>query len=144
LSNEGYYSFGVTTKCELAGDYDAQVDYTLLDWSPDDGVNVDFSVGDRTVFRHEHSVSTYFPPDRSGFAPTEDAQGTLRLVRHGRVVTGSYRVDGGWLTLGSGRADTAPQRVSLGLFTTNDRLSDDVRVAFDNYRVNRGRLVCTP
>jgi hypothetical protein len=145
LSAEGYYSFGVDSKCELVGDYDAQVDYTLLDWSPDDRVNVDFSVGDRTVFRHDRGVSSYFPPETHGglFVGTEDSQGTLRLVRHGRYVEGYYRVDGDWISLGAGTADYVPQRVSLGLFTNNDRLSHDVRVAFDNLRVNRGRLLCT-
>jgi hypothetical protein len=44
--------------------------------------------------------------------------------------------------LATAAADAVDQRTSLGLFTRNDRLTHDVRVAFDNFRVNRGRLVC--
>lgn len=143
LSNEGYYSFGLVSKCELDGNYDAQVDYTLLDWTSDDRVNVNFSVGDRTVFRHEHSVSTYFPPEGGGgFVTTDDQQGTLRLVRNGQYIMGYYRVAGAWIPLGAAAVDAAAQRVSLGLFTNNGALSHDVQVTFDNYRVNRGRLSC--
>jgi len=40
-------------------------------------------------------------------------------------------------------ADAVDQRTSLGLFTKNDWLTHNVRVAFDNFRVNRGRLVCS-
>ena len=144
LSDEGYYSFGVVSKCELAGNYDAQVDYTMLDWNPDDHVNVNFSVGDRTVFRHDQSVSTYFPPDSSGgYVLTDDRHGTLRLVRNGHYVTGYYRVNGDWIPLGAAAVHATPQRTSLGVFTNNNLLSHDIRVGFDNYRVNRGKLVCT-
>jgi len=117
--------------------------YALLDWTPDDHVNIDFSVGDRTVFRHDGGHSVYFPPDTGGgFAPSDDRQGALRLVRHGRYVMGYYRLDGEWVPLATAAADAVDQRTSLGLFTRNDRLTHDVRVAFDNFRVNRGRLVC--
>jgi hypothetical protein len=144
LSDQGYYGFGVVSKCELVGNYDAQIDYTLLDWNVGDHVNVNFSVGDRTVFRHDHGVSTYFPPQSGGgYAPTDDVRGTLRLVRNGHYITGYYRANGEWVPLGAAPADAAAQRTSLGLFTTNGQLGHEIRVAFDNYRVNRGRLSCT-
>jgi len=78
-----------------------------------------------------------------GFAPSDDRQGALRLVRHGRYVTGYYRLEGEWVPLGTAPADAVDQRTSLGLFTKNDWLTHNVRVAFDNFRVNRGRLVCS-
>jgi hypothetical protein len=140
---------GVYSRCTLAGDFDAQVDYGLDAWPPDNGVNVNFGVGHRTLFRHNGPggsdwLSSYFPPFASGFAPATATTGSLRLARTGDFVRGYYRnVNGDWLFLDGARITAAPLNVSLSIFTNRPLPgAKDVRVAFDDFRVTRGEIDC--
>jgi hypothetical protein len=65
-------------------------------------------------------------------------------VRAGGTVSGYLRdANGSWLRLNYAPTTTAPAPVSLSIFTNPSQFAhEDVRVAFDNFRITRGRLVC--
>jgi hypothetical protein len=148
LPGQDFVSAGVNTRCSLAGDFETQVDYRLLDWPSANGVNVNFSVANRTLFRHNSSfgddVSSYFPPYPDGRVGADQLSGSLRFVRAGGIVSG-FVLDatGSWLRLNDAPIAAGPVPVSLSIFTNPSGFAhEDVRVAFDNFRILRGRLVC--
>ena len=149
LPGQDYVSAGVYSRCTLEGDFDTEVDYRLQLWPADNGVNLNFSVGNRTLFRHNSAganewLSSYFPPYAGTQIAADEPAGSLRLVRTGNVVRGYYRDAGGeWRLLDAAPLTADPVNVSLSIYT-NRRPSDaeEVTVAFDNFRVTRGQLAC--
>src|SRR5262245_24700964 len=123
---------GLITKCRLNADFDAQVDYRIVEWSTDNrhsvGLVADdipssvpgglFSSGGAGVFRSTALTTRqelYLLVTGSGNSQraTSDAAGTLRLVRRGNTVYGYYGAPVGWTLLGSGAASAGPTRISI-------------------------------
>jgi hypothetical protein len=149
LTGQDYVSAGLYSKCTLTGNFDAQVDYRLKGWPDNNGVNVNFSVGNGTVFLHslddQHEwVSSYFPPFPVASAVATGQLGALRLVRSGGSLVGYYRGPyGGWIRLDSESMTREPVNVSLSIYTTRSATgAQEVDVAFDNFRVTRGGIQC--
>lgn len=98
-----------------SGNFDTQVDYRLKAWPENNGVNVNFSVGNRTLFRHNGPgsndwLSSYFPPFAGGQVIDAEPTGSLRFVRTGSVVRGYYRDDvGDWNQLDSAPIHAGPR-----------------------------------
>jgi hypothetical protein len=147
LPGQGFISAGVYSRCTLAGDFDAQVDYRLDDWPPNNSVNLNFSVGNRTIFRHNDGgewLSTYFPPGPGGNVTDADTTGSMRLVRTGGLVRGYYldHTDT-WQVVGDATITRDPVNVSLSIYTNRSVAgARAVQVAFDNFRVTRGLIEC--
>lgn len=152
----GYTSLGVAARCDLLGDFDVQVDYQPLQWPPQSGVNVDFdtfdilngSYGDvygMFVFDPGSGtgISTHFPGPVNTFVPAPEAAGTLRFVRVGSTLTAYRLTPAGWSPLQSITDSANEKNVSLNVFSNAAQFSHpDVKVAYDNFRVNSGTFVC--
>jgi hypothetical protein len=116
------------TKCLLVGDFDATVDYELVDWPAGDGVSVTFGVylpppneSFIAIERRGASAaggSESYGASGGGFAQTADTTGSFRLRRTGGSVRMSYRRRGAWVSLGTVAAG-GPVNLILSV-TTNE------------------------
>src|SRR5262245_22945924 len=152
----GYTSVGVAAACRLLGDFDIQVDYQLLQWPPQSGVNVDFdafdivngSYGDvygMFVFDPGSGtgISTHFPGPINTFVPAPDPSGTLRFVRVGPTLTAYRMTPAGWSPIQSVSDPANEKDVNLNVFSNAAQFSHpDVKIAYDNFGVNRGTFAC--
>jgi TolB protein len=138
----------VGLQCQLAGDFDMQVDYALLAWPAANGLQA-FLSGFTTftsaqIFRESkpwgERYGSWIDPS---FAATDtgDTAGSLRLTRSGGVVAASYLGAGGWTTLNSSsRPEPMTAGVGAGDFQTFSGLH--VRVGFDDFRIASGAITC--
>ncbi len=158
----GFFGAAYGSICQLSGDFDMQVDFDLLTWPPANGVRVGLGTPmatmERTSFNGGDGFGTrevYVVDLRGGggglvITPgsTGDASGKLRLGRMGNTVTGYYYDPANsnpWVTLGSysGPGMAADAQVALGSWSHDYAFADvNVAMAFDNFTVQQGRLVC--
>jgi hypothetical protein len=169
LGSDGFADASALMTCRFPGDFDMQVDYRLLSGLlPTDGINLGFEVtefngqsysGQHGLFVHNaggnnHGIATNFPdpgvfrPPYNDFVPDTSQSGTLRLVRTttaGVTRMTAYRLHGVPWSFTS-LAYTAPtsQAARLYVFTNRSPFSAPVRVAFDNFKVNGGAIICPP
>jgi hypothetical protein len=133
----------------LRGDFDIQVDFSLLQWPYYNGV--------RTAIGLTHSPSDDYGVERSSLSaseplgaqevyvadfgpfvlvPTQDFTGKLRLVRSGDTQTGYYYNAGEWIPI---LTDIA---IQLHAWSHDYAFQHhDVRAAFDNFTVMTGQVV---
>jgi Tol biopolymer transport system component len=144
------------SQCQLAGDFDYQVDYQLLTWPQHGGffATLNAFFGDGAVGR----VSTpYDPPyDQSynawanvnpfsfGVANTLDLSGSFRLVRTNGTLDAYYRSPGeAWTLLLSTPGVTGSTVYGMSLSTPASSFAHlDGSVAYDNFRLSSGALSC--
>ena len=152
----GYVALSANAQCQVLGDFDTQVDYQLLQWPPQSGVNVDFDTVDVVDggFGDGHGmfvfdpgggtgVSTNFPGGNNTFVPAPESSGTLRFVRVGTTLTAYRLTPGGWSALQSTSDLADGVTVHLTVFSNAPQFSHpDVKVAYDNFRVNGGTFSC--
>jgi dipeptidyl aminopeptidase/acylaminoacyl peptidase len=149
----GYITTGVGAQCAVGGDFDAQVDYRLIDWGSPAGVNLGFNVfsadysESHGMFVHDDGfgtgVSTGFPGPLNTFVFDSARTGTLRLQRVGTTLTASRMTGSGWSPLQSIEMSAAPQVANLNVFSNAPTGSHpDARVAFDNFKLTGGGLSC--
>lgn len=149
----GWAGAHVGTNCQLAGDYDVQVDYDLLEWSPTSGASAfmntyygpgpDFESVTRNGFPWSETYDGRIQQVETSRL-TSDTRGSLRLRRAGATLTIMTRgVGGEWEVVAWGRAVTDPATITLGV-ATHDAIFGhrSVRVAFDDFMAYRGSLVC--
>jgi hypothetical protein len=151
--------------CTLQGDFDMEVDYQLVTWPPTvsgngSGIRVTLATQgaqsalmERVSFgsatkdfpgQPRNQYVTHFSDGVQGFTPTSDSSGKLRLVRSGTTVTG-YRFSGGWIAIDSGPISTADVGFTLSSFSGDPAFTDQaVVIAFDNFVLTQGQLVCPP
>jgi hypothetical protein len=139
------------SQCRFNSDFDARVDYQLLDWPDANGTRVQLSAW---IFPNPNSdtarSSTQYGESYSGDIastwkglPTNDQHGTLRVARANGVMT-SYVLlpNGKWYSLNSG---TAAGQVMIGLqifAMASDWAHKQVRIAFDNFSVSAPSVTC--
>ena len=148
----GYATADADSQCRLEGSFDIQTDYSLLDWPPlasgVNGVNLNFGVNfTHTLFVHNADgttgISTFFPVPFNVFVPFGAATGALRLVNSGGSLTGYYLGSGDWIPLETVPFAPSESFVQLSIFTNDPPFSHpDIRVAFDNFRINGGTFSC--
>jgi TolB protein len=143
---DGHYG----SNCSLPGDFDVQVDYSLLQWLQNDGVLAalhGFFIG-AFVGRHSDPFAgdryTAFSNPLFNALPTTDLAGSLRLVRTGATLNAYFRsVGSDWTQLLSAPANAGDAVVGFGLATVPDQWAHQTaRVAYDNFRLNSGTLSC--
>ena len=140
------------TQCRLAGDYDVQADYRLLEWPAANGVqaalssfagpsNIGFmAVRESQVWGEQYG--SWIPQDFISTA-TGDTAGTLRLQRQGDTAQTSYWNGSSWVVLASGPTITDPATITLGASSFMERFThQEVKVAWDNFRINAGTISC--
>jgi dipeptidyl aminopeptidase/acylaminoacyl peptidase len=152
----GFTDIGLNSQCRLLGDFDIQTDYQLLQWPSPSGVNVDFTTFtlvngsfDQTfgLFVFDPGggtgVSTNFPGPINTFVPAPESSGTLRFVRVGTTLTAYRLTPAGWSALQSTSEAANEVGVNLDVFSNAPQFSHpDVKVAYDNFRVNSGTFSC--
>ena len=142
-----WMAVNLETRCRFSGDYDLQVDFRLLSWPAHNGVTANFGVNyDRQLFRQsfdEEQLGGYFPPGWTGVS-YPGLSGSFRLVRLGDIIAGYYRRDGSWERIFTSTVTRQDAFAHLSVWTdTRQFAAKDVVVAFDNFRVNRGRMSCS-
>ena len=133
-----------SSQCRFEGDFDARVDYQLLDWPPAGGVHLQlaswiFPNTNSGVGRQINQYSDSYSGNVANgwdLMDTQDTQGTLRLARVGDVETAYYLAKGGgWVAVHSGKA-AGETTLGLQLFgMANDWAHKQMRVALDNFSV---------
>jgi len=147
-------SAGIVSKCSVAGDFDVQVDYSLLNWPTANTYSVilrcvDCGVGTFggvDISRHSSPYfgEAYVAVFLTSFTPlqTDDRSGKLRLVRTGSTLAGYYFNGSGWVLVGAGTVNTGATRLSLELGTGVQTAPGGIKAAFDNFQVNSGTVSC--
>ena len=143
---DGHYG----SNCSLPGNFDMQVDYSLLEWPSGDGVFGSLSAFFIGAFVSRHSDPfagdryTAFSDPLFNAIPTTDLAGSFRLVRAGNTLDAYYRSVGGpWVLLLSAPANLGDAVVGLALQAIADQWAHQTaRVAYDNFRLNSGTLSC--
>jgi hypothetical protein len=155
------YSAYYTTTCSFAGDFDASVDYSLVDWPKANGTSVglDLVLPNRDEFfmvresfssGEEVYAGIFGNPTHWHSTPTTSPEGAVRFKRVNDLITAYYRAQGRWYTfaslLGPGAA-----RIRLMLQANGPEFAaasgtefahKDVTVAFDNFAVEASPPSC--
>jgi len=139
----------VSTLCSFPGDFDARVEYKLLEWPAGDNIDVGMNAASGAVMRDSGSQSgeqyVSWVGSRSASVPLSPMGGSLRIARVDGVETTYYRHQNRWQPLVSsqevGSAVIALQAVS----DQQDAFGgEELKVAFDNFRVTGVRPECPP
>jgi len=137
------------SQCSLPGDYDMQIDYTLLQWPTPGGfyAALDAFFANAGVSRHSAPWGDDYTAWSDGSVagvPTGDLSGSFRLVRAGGWETAFYRSGGSdWIQILSAPAVLGDAVYGMGLSTPASEFHQQTgSVAFDNFRLNSGELVC--
>jgi hypothetical protein len=167
LGSGGYADASAFMTCQFPGDFDMQVDYRLLSGLlPAGGINVGFDATEFTGSSYSgqhgmfvsnaggsnHGIATNFPdpgsyqPPYNDFVSDASLSGSLRLVR--TTTAGITRVTASRLTGASWSFTSLPytaptsQIAHLYLLTNLTPFPTQVKVAFDNFRINSGAITC--
>jgi hypothetical protein len=136
------------TKCKFPGDFDAQVDYTLLTWPDNEGAAVSltaFQTGpvDEISRQTSSAYGDYYTSwPGGGSAPLADDSGTFRIARSHGIVRTYILHNGQWRTLG---AQTITGEIWIGMTLgahSIDWQQSDVSAAFDNFVLTAPNADC--
>jgi hypothetical protein len=141
----------ITSRCVARGDYEASLDYTLLDWPRGNGVQVWLSEpppGSAMVARNQQGpgegIAIYDGVNSASMSESATA-GTLRMVRRGAVVTGSHRssASADWIELPVRMTSQFDATFSAALFAQSPGFGGQkARVAIDNFQVTAPQVIC--
>jgi len=153
-SGNGY--MGLASRCKLAGDFEVQVDYRLAIWPAQNFHTVrlvasnlpDGGTGLPGVYRNSYADENYQFRNQRGAAglvsvPTSDTSGTIRLKRTGS--TTSQPMLTGYdphVMIGSAPTTSDPTGFTIDFATPSATAPGDVAIAFDNFTVNAGTVMC--
>jgi PKD repeat protein len=149
-SSGGQFTAGLNSNCTLHGDFDIQVDYRLIEWPTSNGVRIGILFGSNAMERVSNASNEFrgevYATDFGGplqIIPTGDNTGKLRLVRQGSAFTGYYYNGGMWIPVGTGPAPTSDGSYGIASWSHDNIFSDsEVKLAFDNFVMNSGDLIC--
>jgi hypothetical protein len=166
----GIFGAGLSSRCIVEGDFDAQVDFRLANWTFSNGVRVGLASTPEAFFASAFSNTnppfaverisfgnpindfpglpreaylTHFLDGVQGVTPTSDLSGSLRLTRTGGLETGYYMSSGNWVMIHTGPSIT--QEIHLNIVAWSHDYAFEhrfVKVAFDNFTLNRGTTSC--
>lgn len=133
----------VNCEIDLEGDFDAQVDFQLLDWPAANGLNVSLATGVNFML----SRYSYDFWDQEGYllnhggimwsVPALETTGKLRLTRTGTTMEAFFWRDNAWQSLGRYTDLSFGGRTHVALAVDAGQPSRFkgtlVRVAFDNF-----------
>ncbi|MCX6030070.1 MAG: hypothetical protein NT169_12340 [Chloroflexi bacterium] len=165
--NTGAMAGGYVSRCRLNGDFDIRVDYSLPVWPAQNGVRVGLSVGprpsveyagyavERVSFGLRSDVLNWQGREAyiADFADhtwnnipgidTAHLSGTLRLVKQAGILRGYYRDAAAWTLLHEAAVPGNDMTIWLSAWGHDGAFArQPVLVAFDNFTVASGQLVC--
>jgi hypothetical protein len=159
LGPEGYANAFAFMRCRFPGDFDIQVDYRLLSGLlPTHGIHLGFDAAEFTgenysgqhgmfvsTDRGAHGISTHFGTVND-FVEDASLTGTLRLVRTTTAgvttVTASRLTGASWSFTSVPFAPPTGSAANLNVFANVVPLPSEIRIAYDNFRVNSGAITC--
>jgi DNA-binding SARP family transcriptional activator len=135
-------SAGYDTACSLGGDFDARIDYRLLDWPAANGAVVAMNVtlpsnvinlvrASRTSRLEDYTFAT--PSGRHRTLDTTDMNGGLRMTRVGTLITSYIRIGGRWASFYSAHYRGFVTLQFILWASGSDFAHKNVSVAFDNF-----------
>jgi DNA-binding SARP family transcriptional activator len=137
------------TQCSFPGDFDARVDYKLLEWPAGDnvwvGLNAIFAGGAvmREATTQFGDIYRSWVTTSNGNVPLPDTSGSMRITRVDGVETTYFWHEGRWRRLASA---PSPGAAVFGLGASsgaNDGFGHkEVKVAFDNFHVTARNPAC--
>jgi hypothetical protein len=148
VSGNGYAnlnSWGFT----LIGDFEMQVDFTLINWLPFNGTQITMGTYGQSptqlfqVARGNYGQEVYFTYILNNWAGTgvtgPTMNGTLRMVRTGNKMEGSYWNGTDWVSIGSTTDSRLATRVGVSLSFGpygGTYSGTPAQAAFDNIRIS--------
>ena len=158
----------MSSVCPVSGDFDVQVGFRLLNWTFSNGVRVGLASTPGPFFTGDFATTPPFAVERTSFGlpadgpgvprevylthfldqvqgliPTSDLTGALRLTRIGGTATGYYLSSTGWIAIHSGPTTTQSVNLDLVAWSHDYAFTHTfVKVAFDNFTINRGNAAC--
>jgi hypothetical protein len=140
------------TRCLARGDFDAQVDFNLVNWPARNGVWVSLMLGGTPFnvyrvswqFDMSEGYGGYLPPAGTAL-PATGTTGTLRLTRRGDILSTYYLAGRTWIPVISGTGPTGDVPFTLAVFNGSDAATFaglPVRVSFDNFHVTADSIIC--
>jgi hypothetical protein len=157
----GGFGAGLGSLCNLRGDFDMQVAFQLLVWPSQSGVRVGLgpsvdglgsSSTPYAVERDSFSIRD-IPPGEfylthmidgvNGLTATTDSAGYLRITRTGSSATGYYSNGSQWIQIHTGPVTTSDIGFGFAAWSHDYIFSQQTEeVAFDNFTLNSGSLLC--
>ena len=143
----------VGTQCTFPGDFDARVDFTLLEWPQADNIFVGLNaiyagsaVGRESSSQWGDNYAGWVVPSNNGTIALPDTSGSVRITRVKGTETTYVRHGGGWVRLAAGRSQGA---AVFGLQASSEDGTSafgqqELKVAFDNFTVTGTHPVCPP
>jgi DNA-binding SARP family transcriptional activator len=138
------------TQCRFPGDFDASVEYRLLDWPAANGVLVElnawFTSGPQLGLARQsqnwgEEYASFWGGQTSN-RRTVDLSGALRIRRVGTRFTTYHKGGSKWLPLDSVLSDRAPM-LSIQAWSTPEWFGHKVvRIAFENFTLSAVRPAC--
>ena len=165
----GIFGAGLSSRCTVKGDFDAQVDFRLINWTFSNGVRVGLASTPGPFFASDFFTTPPFAAERTSFGsptgdapgvprevyltdfldrvhgliPTSDTSGSLRLVRSAGSETGYYLSSGNWVTIHTGPSITQDIHLDIVAWSHDFAFTHTfVKVAFDNFTLSRGSAAC--
>lgn len=135
-------SINLVSNCKLTGDFDLQLDYSLVTWPARNSVRLGLVAGSYSVERSSNLppvMDNLYATNLAGVqasVETHDSTGRLRLTRVGPSVTGYYRSNATWARIASEKAVSDPLSYSIAAWTDyNAVVKSDVSVTVKNFTV---------
>jgi hypothetical protein len=143
---------GGSTRCLAHGDFDARVDFNLVNWPAENGTSLNLAVAGTPYnvyrvswqFDPSEAYGAFLPPVGTSTGAT-GTSGTLRLTRTGDVFTAYYLSGLDWIPIISGAGPTDDVPLSIAVFNISGAYTFaglPVTIDFDNFKVNAQRIVC--
>ena len=143
-------------RCKFPGDFDAQVDFDLVQWPPGNGVSATLSatiekgkvapydiypqIFRRSLGDQEHYQSAVILDE--SVVPTEDRQGRLRIARRNNIFATYYWKRQRWVAVDSAKLPGTAAIAFATITNGNEWGRLDVTVAFDNFVLYASRADC--
>lgn len=148
-SQKHFMAITLEAKCKLSGDFDLQVDYSLVSWPARNSVRLGLAAGSYSVERSSnvHTVmDNLYVTDFAGvqaIVGTQDITGRLRLTRVGATITGYYGSNGSWVKVASAKTPTEATDYRIAAWTDYDAVvKSDVSMTVTHFTVSPGAPGC--
>jgi hypothetical protein len=138
----------LSSKCQLAADFDLQADYSVATWPAGNGVRFGLVVGEYHIVRtsNPRGLDNTYAANLAGYflsVETHDTSGRLRLTRAGTSITASYLNKGTWVTIATANISAAKQPYAIAAWTDGDTFGRrDVELSVKNFSLSGPTTDC--
>lgn len=140
--------------CQLRGDFDVRVDWSLPGYVPQSGVRLAMAIGDASIERTGLGPNDFYTPGDyyiqqiwgayGAFTTTTNTSGKLRITRTGGTYKTFFQTGGTstWVQTQEGPGGTADATISLMAFTGQPAFTQQkVTARFDNVQIYSGTTI---